>query len=59
MVGNQMSLLAREGSRATRIPASLAVYRVGGDGKLNFIRKYDVESGGGKTLMWVGLVALP
>ena len=59
VVGNQMSLLAREGSRVTRIPANLAVYRVGGDGKLNFIRKYDVESGGGKTLMWVGLVALP
>ena len=32
VVGNQMSLLAREGSRVTRIPANLAVYRVGGDG---------------------------
>jgi hypothetical protein len=32
---------------------------VGGDGKLDFARKYDVEAGGDKTLFWMGLVGLP
>lgn len=59
VAANQMSLLVRDGGSLNRVPASLAVYRIRNDGKLDFVRKYDVETGGGSNLMWVGIVALP
>ena len=31
----------REGLRVTNIPAALSVFRVGADGKLDLVRKYD------------------
>jgi hypothetical protein len=40
------------------VHASLAVYRVRGDGRLEFIRKYDVETAGARNLFWMGLVSL-
>jgi 6-phosphogluconolactonase len=40
------------------IPASLAVFRVRGDGKLDYVRKYDVDSSKG-SMFWMGIVALP
>jgi hypothetical protein len=49
----------RHSAGVRTVPASLAVYRVGGDGKLDFVRKYDVEADGSKTLFWMGLVGLP
>ncbi|HUP39677.1 MAG TPA: beta-propeller fold lactonase family protein [Vicinamibacterales bacterium] len=42
----------------TSVPASLAVFRVGEDGKLSFLRKYDVDTGDGRSLMWAGFVRL-
>lgn len=50
---------ARQGDTLTVIPASLAIFRVGGDGKLDFLRKYDVKADVDKHLLWVGIVALP
>ena len=44
---------------AGAVPASMAVYRVGADGKLTFVRKYDVEATNSKSLFWIGLIALP
>lgn len=41
------------------VPASLALFRVGADGKLVFARKYDIETGPGKSLFWAKLIALP
>ena len=40
------------------IPAAMSVFRVGDDGQLQFVRRYDVESGE-KTQYWVGMVGLP
>lgn len=40
-------------------PASLAVYRIRADGKLEFVRKYAVEADAARTLFWMGLVKLP
>jgi hypothetical protein len=40
------------------IPASLAVFRVRNDGKLDFVRKYDVDTSAG-SLFWMGIVPLP
>jgi 6-phosphogluconolactonase (cycloisomerase 2 family) len=59
IVANQMSLPVREGSRVSVVPASLAVFRIRDDGKLEFVRKYEVDAGPGKSLFWMGLVSLP
>ncbi len=52
-----LSLPVRDGTRVTNVPAGLSVFRVGGDGKLDFVRKYDVEIGA-KTQFWMGIAGL-
>ena len=47
----------REGSEIKTLTAGLMVYRVGGDGKLAFVRKYDVDTGKGQQF-WSGMVTL-
>jgi hypothetical protein len=39
------------------LSAGLSVYRIGADGELDFVRKYDVDVGG-KNQFWSGVVAL-
>src|SRR5260370_5753684 len=48
----------REGDAITTVPAGLSVFRVGGDGKLTFVRKYEIDVGD-KTMFWMGMVPLP
>jgi 6-phosphogluconolactonase len=59
VVGNQMALNVRSGEGVRVVPANLSVYKIRKDGKLDFVRENDVESGRGRTLMWMGIVALP
>jgi len=59
IAANQNATLVRDGQRVSTVPASLAVYRVGSNGKLDFVRKYDVETVRGRNLFWMGLVSLP
>jgi 6-phosphogluconolactonase (cycloisomerase 2 family) len=49
--------LVRDGDRVRLQPATLACYRIGADGKLSFVRTYDVETGG-KLQFWSGFVTL-
>jgi 6-phosphogluconolactonase len=58
VAANQNAALVRDGQRLSTVPASLAVFRVGTDGKLDFVRKYDVETDRGRNLFWMGLVSL-
>jgi hypothetical protein len=51
--------LVREGGQVRPVPANLSVFRIGGDGKLQFVKKYDQGTSGGKNLFWTGMVALP
>jgi 6-phosphogluconolactonase (cycloisomerase 2 family) len=51
-------LLVREGANVRNLPACLSVFRIGNDGKLDFVRKYDVDTGAGKTQSWMGIVGL-
>jgi 6-phosphogluconolactonase len=51
-------LAVREDGGIKTLIAGLCVYRVGGGGKLEFARKYDVDVGG-KTQLWSGMVTLP
>ena len=52
-----MPLLVKEGAALRTVPASLAVFRIDGDGKLDFVRKYDVEVED-STMFWMGMVPL-
>ena len=47
----------RDGDAIRTLPAGLSVLSVGGDGKLTFVRKYDVEVGD-KLMFWMGMVPL-
>lgn len=59
VVGNQLPLVSREGDKTVTQPPNLAVFRIREDGKLEFVRKYDVPAPGGRMLFWMGLVPLP
>ena len=50
---NSISMLAADG--VTRVPASLAVFTVGDVGKLEYVRKYDVDVGS-QSIFWMGIV---
>ncbi len=53
----QIALPVRDGGTVKTVPAGLSVFRIGGDGKLDFARKYDVDVGN-KNQFWSGMVAL-
>jgi 6-phosphogluconolactonase len=55
VAANQNAVTKPDG---TRVPASLAVFRIAEDGTLSFLRKYDVEAGQGHSLMWTGLLRI-
>lgn len=48
----------RKDDTVLTVPAAMSVFRVGDDGRLNFVRRYDVERGE-RTQYWVGMVGLP
>ncbi len=58
VAANQTAIFAGSGSNVKIIPASLAVFRVRDDGKLDFVRKYDVDTSAG-SMFWMGIVPLP
>jgi len=47
----------RDGEAVREIPAGLSVFRMGDDGKLTFVRTYDIDVGK-KTMFWMGMVPL-
>jgi hypothetical protein len=47
----------REGDTVKTLPAGLSVFRIGDDGRLTFVRKYDFDVGK-STMWWMGMVAL-
>ncbi len=59
VVGNQSPAFLRDGSSVKPVPANLAVFRIKGDGKLEFTEKYDLETTNSTPLFWVGIVSLP
>lgn len=61
VVGNQSPMAAPNGRGERLVPASLAVFRIGADGRLTFVRTYDVDAdpAAGRLLFWMGLVSLP
>ena len=50
-------ILVRDGNAIRTLTAGLMVYRIGEDGRLTFVRKYDVDTGAGQQF-WSGMVTL-
>ena len=50
-------LPVKDGAATRFVPACLSVFRIGDDGRLDFIRKYDVEVGD-RQMFWMGMVGL-
>jgi 6-phosphogluconolactonase len=48
-------VLVRDGAGVKTVPACLSVFRIGNDGKLGFVRKYDVDTRD-KIMFWMGMV---
>lgn len=59
VAANMQQVLVRDKEEVRPLPATLAVFRIGNDGKLEFVRKYDQETSGGRSLFWTGMVQLP
>jgi 6-phosphogluconolactonase (cycloisomerase 2 family) len=38
------------------VPCCLSLFRIGDDGKLDYVRKYDVDVSGDRTQWWMGMV---
>ncbi len=52
-----MPLAVRDGDSIATLTAGLTVFRIGSDGTLEFVRKYDVDTGD-RQQFWSGMVAL-
>jgi 6-phosphogluconolactonase len=57
VVTNNEPKLMRDGASVKTIPANIATFRVGSDGKLAFSQSYEVETGS-ETQFWSGAVTL-
>jgi len=57
VAGNLVPVALREGGKVSVIPAGLSVFRVGQDGKLTFVRKYDIDTGN-FSQWWSGMVPM-
>ncbi len=51
-------LPVREGDSIGMLTAGISVFRIGSDGKLEFVRKYDVDTSNGEQF-WSGMVMQP
>jgi 6-phosphogluconolactonase (cycloisomerase 2 family) len=49
-------LNVKEGGTVHTVPACLSVFRIDNDGRLDFVRKYDVDVGN-HTMFWMGMVS--
>ncbi|MDB5903708.1 MAG: 3-carboxymuconate cyclase-like protein [Betaproteobacteria bacterium] len=57
VVQHNLPVDVRDGDTIRTAPAGLTVFRIGDDGKLTFVRKYDIDVGD-KTMFWMGMVPL-
>jgi 6-phosphogluconolactonase len=55
VVTNNEPKLMRDGAGLKSIPANIATFRIGSDGKLGFAQNYEIETGG-ETQFWSGMV---
>jgi 6-phosphogluconolactonase (cycloisomerase 2 family) len=54
IAANQNAQNVRDGASIRRVPAGLSVFNIRSDGKLDFVKKYDID--GDRGVSWVGVV---
>jgi 6-phosphogluconolactonase len=57
VAAHNVPVLVRDGGDVKTVPACLSVFRIGADGQLDFVRKYDVDTRD-QIMFWMGMVAL-
>jgi 6-phosphogluconolactonase (cycloisomerase 2 family) len=57
VAAHNVPVLVRDGAGVKVVPACLSVFRIGADGTLEFVRKYDVETRD-QIMFWMGMVPL-
>ncbi len=57
VVEHNLPVNVRDGDAVKTVSGGLSVLRIGDDGKLTFVRKYDIDVGD-KTMFWMGMVPL-
>lgn len=57
ILANQKTMLVHDGDGYKKVPANFSIFKIGDDGKLEFIRQYDV-SDGDKWLLWMDVLKL-
>jgi 6-phosphogluconolactonase len=55
--GSQYPVAMREGGNIRVLPAGLSLFRIGQEGRLRYVRRYDVDTGD-RSHFWCGLVEL-
>ncbi|HUR33303.1 MAG TPA: beta-propeller fold lactonase family protein [Vicinamibacterales bacterium] len=55
---HNLPVAVRDGDGVGTIAAGLSVFRIGENGQLTFVRKYDIDVGG-TTMFWMGMVPPP
>lgn len=56
VVANQKSLWMEQGDQLNWVSANFAVFSVAQDGKLTFVRKYDIDDAKHRWLLWMDIV---
>jgi 6-phosphogluconolactonase (cycloisomerase 2 family) len=59
VVANQTPIAVRDAEDVKQIAAGLSLYRIREDGKLDFTRKYAVDTTADRVLFWAGFETLP
>lgn len=54
---HNLPVTVRDGSQLKVVQAGLSVFRIRNDGRLEFVRKYDIDVGD-QTMFWMGMVSL-
>ena len=57
MAASIRPILVRDGDAISTLTAGLMVYRIGADGRLTFVRKYDVDTSTGQQF-WSGMATI-
>jgi len=50
-------ITVKDGATLREVPCCLSLFRIGDDGKLDFVRKYDIDVSGGRTMWWMAMVS--
>ncbi len=56
VAANMTCMPMRDGNNLRIVPAGLAVFRIGHDGRLEFVSKYEIETGS-ENIWWMGMAS--